>query len=120
MAPRISYGSVQIPSPDRYRGSSIREDSEDNPGASYKVDGRYNFSSFDEGRSPYREERGWNRTKALKAARAAKAEKKALAYRGASQGRQFGRNAAVAAERYEAAQNEPTMESPSVKRIARF
>jgi hypothetical protein len=120
MAPRISYGSVQIPSPDRYRGSSIREDSEDNPGASYKVDRRYNFSSFDDGRGSYREEGGFNRARALRAARAAKAEKKALSYRGASQGRQFGRNAAVAAERFETAQNEPTMEAPSVKRMASF
>lgn len=120
MAPRPQYGSVQVPSPDRYRGSSIREDSEDSPGASYKVDGRYNFSSFGDGGPKFKDEAGWNRAKALKAARASRAGEKLMSYRSASQGRQFGRNAAVAAERYEAAQNEPTMESPSVKRIARF
>lgn len=120
MAPRPQYGSVQVPSPDRYRGSSIREDSEDSPGSSYKVDRRYSFSSFDEGGNSFRDEAGWNRAKALKAARVSKAADKLLQARGSTQGRLFGRNAAVAADRYEATQNEPTMESPSVKRIASF
>lgn len=115
---RKDYGNQ--PAPDRMHGSSIREDSDLNADNAYKADYRYDANKWESPGSSIGGSRAFERSKSLRAARAAKAAELTLRYRGASQGRQFGRNAAMAAERQEAAENEPDYFSPSAKRIAKF
>jgi hypothetical protein len=95
-----------------YRGTSVKQSPDIYGRDTNPADYRY-------------EENTWGGSSARaadyrKAARVAKAADKTLKYRGASQGRLFGRNAAVAASRQEEAENTPTMTAPSVKRMASF
>jgi hypothetical protein len=111
----------QVSTPNVNHGSSIREDSDLTPNVPYTADDRYDYNKWESRGSkiPNNDAEPTYRQR-LRAVRAAKAADLVLRYRGASQGRLFGRNAAVAAERAEKAANEPQFESPSVKRIARF
>lgn len=111
----------QVSTPDVHRGSSVREDSDLTPNTQYRADDRYDYNKWDSKGSkiPNNDAEPTYRQR-LRAVRAAKAADLMLRYRGTSQGRMFGRNAAMAAERAEEAANEPQFESPSVKRIATF